>query len=64
MTAEIRKGRVYDAGTGRWYRDGYAPFQLDRPIAAWCGRCNRESLTITSRGAWCVFCSPGLVRAD
>lgn len=53
-------GWVRDPRTGRRYRDGYAPWQLPDMIAAHCGRCGRESLTITARGAFCVFCSPGL----
>ena len=35
----IRRGRVFDPGTGRWYRDGYAPSQLPDFIRADCAKC-------------------------
>ncbi len=58
-----KRGRVLDPGTRRWYKDGYAPFQLPDMITATCGRCGRDSLTITARGNYCLYCSP-IVRAD
>lgn len=60
---ERKRGRVFDPGTRRWYKDGFAPFQLPDMIPATCGRCGQDSLTITQRGAFCVFCSP-VVKGD
>jgi len=56
-TIERKRGRVLDPGTGRWYRDGFAPFQLLRPIAATCGACGGR-LTIYPAGSACENCTP------
>jgi len=61
MDEPIRKrGRVYDPATGRWYKDGYAPFQLPEYIRAWCLSCGHETLVIGPGGAYCMTCSPVL----
>jgi len=52
-----RKDRVQDPATGRWYKAGYSPAQLMRPIAATCGRCGGD-LTIYPDGSTCATCSP------
>jgi hypothetical protein len=61
--AEVKRGRVYDQVSRRWYKDGYAPFQLPEFITAWCLRCGNETLTISVKGAVCATCSP-VTRAD
>jgi hypothetical protein len=57
---EVKRGRVYDPGTRRWYKDGYAPFQLPEFLTIWCSRCGNETLTISARGSVCATCSPPL----
>ena len=53
-----QRGRVQDPATGRWYKDGFAPFQLPKVIVGGCLRCGGEqSLLITSAGAFCLACS-------
>lgn len=59
----LRRGRVYDAASRRWYRDGYAPFQLPEFILAWCGRCGGNTLRIFRGGtALCEVCTFGEAR--
>lgn len=60
----VARGRVYDAGTGRWYKDGYAPFQLPDYIRATCGRCGSDSLVIARGGAYCMACSPVMSEGE
>ena len=56
----LRRGRVYDAASRRWYRDGYAPFQLPEFIRADCLRCGgRGTLRIFARAALCEVCTFG-----
>lgn len=65
MTTEVlrRRGRVYDPASRRWYKDGYAPFQLPEYIAATCLRCGNDTLIIHAKGAVCGTCSP-FVKGD
>jgi len=58
------KDRVFDPGTKRWYKDGFAPFQLPEVIKATCGRCGRDTLLIGRGGAWCASCSPIIKEAS
>jgi hypothetical protein len=60
---ERKRGRVLDPGTGRWYKDGFAPFQLMRPIPATCSRCGGEA-RIYPAGLACVNCTPAEHEAD
>lgn len=45
----VHRGRVYDAETRRWYRDGFAP----------CGRCGGELFVFKGGAAICRRCSYG-----
>jgi len=50
----IERGRAYDPGTKRWYKDGFAPWQLISAIEdAYCGFCGYQTLTITAQSATC-----------
>lgn len=53
-----RRGRVFDPGTGRWYKDGFAPFQLPEVIRATCGQCGGD-LFIFARVSICRRCTYG-----
>lgn len=53
------RGRVYDAGTRRWYRDGFAPFQLPEFLRMTCGRCGGDLFIFKGGTAICRRCSYG-----
>lgn len=53
-----RNDQVYDPHTRRWYKKGYEPAALLRPISATCGRCGKNTLVIYPTGAVCSNCSP------
>lgn len=55
-------GRVWDPRTKRWYKDGFAPFQLPEYVLAWCLLCGHETLIIARGGSYCTTCSPVLYR--
>lgn len=67
MTPEhgtVHRGRVYDAETRRWYRDGFAPFQLPEFLRATCGRCGGELFVFKGGAAICRRCSYGEADDD
>ena len=54
------RGRVFDHG--RWYRDGFAPFQISGPLTMTCGSCGQDTLVVFSDTlAVCAICSPVLI---
>lgn len=57
-----RDGRILDP-SGRWYKDGFAPFQIDRVLDGTCAKCGGR-LEIYPAGSVCLDgCSPLLLRA-
>lgn len=54
-----RNGRVLDPTTQRWYKDGYAPFQLPEFIRATCARCGGELFIFMTGTAICRYCTYG-----
>lgn len=51
----VAKGRAWDPLSNRWYKDGYAPWQLASVLVTDCIQCGgTECLYITSESAECV----------
>lgn len=57
--ASRRNGRVWDAASRRWYKEGFAPFQLPDFIRAECGRCGSNLFIFRGGTAICRQCSYG-----
>ena len=57
--AERRGGRVYDPGTRRWYREGYAPFQVPDFLRAECAVCGGDLYIFRGGAAICRRCTYG-----
>lgn len=56
-----KRGRVYDPATRRWYKDGYAPFQLPEYIKATCGQCGGDLFAFANVSI-CRTCTYGEAR--
>ena len=52
----IRRDRVYDPHTRRWYKAGYSPAELMRPIEGICAACGSDA-TLYPSGLYCPTCS-------
>jgi hypothetical protein len=54
-----RNGRVYDPGTRRWYKDGFAPFQLPEYHVMTCGECGGTLYAFRTGVNICRQCTYG-----
>lgn len=59
---ERRGTRVLDPVVKRWYKDGYAPFQLPGSITMFCGLCAQHTLVVTATGSHCPCVSDAVER--
>ena len=51
----IKRGKAWDPNTQRWYKDGFAPFQLSPVLVEDCLACGgKNCLYITSVSSECV----------